>query len=98
MTKGGSGRPRRERWIDGLRKSVDLLYTGRSARAAAFRYGLILFDIFTIVFFVATTPLTPTPAILAADFAIGLVILADFLARLCDVYPDGRSILICERA
>lgn len=79
---GSRGGKVRRRWVEGLRKSVDLLYTGRSARAASFRYGLIGFDIFTIVFLIATTPLTPTPTILIADFAIGMVILSDFLARL----------------
>ncbi len=65
-----------------LRKAVDLLYTGRSRRAALFRYALIVVDIATIVFFVITAPMTPRPDILVIDFLIGLIILADFLARL----------------
>lgn len=65
-----------------LRKAVDLLYTGRSRKAALFRYALIILDVTTIVFFVVTAPMTPTPDILVIDFLIGLVILADFLARL----------------
>jgi len=65
-----------------LKHAVELLYNGRSRRAALFRYALIGFDVFTIGFFLATTPVTPTTAIYAMDFAIGVVILADFLARL----------------
>ena len=65
-----------------LRKAVDLLYTGRSRKAALFRYALIVFDVSTILFFVVTAPMTMTPKILLADFLIGLIILADFLARL----------------
>jgi len=65
-----------------LRKTIELLYTGRSRNAARFRYGLIAFDVCTIGFFVATAPIEPTPGILAADFVIGSLILADFLARL----------------
>lgn len=65
-----------------LRTAVTRLYNGRSRRAAMFRYGLIAFDIVTIVFFIVTAPLDATPAIYLADFVIGSVILADFLARL----------------
>ncbi len=68
--------------MEKLKKTIDLLYTGTSKKAAMFRYLLIVFDVSTIVFFVATVPLEPTPAILAADLSIGTLILADFLARL----------------
>lgn len=65
-----------------FKKTVELLYTGRSRNAAFFRYLLIGFDLATIVFFVITTPLAPTAGILIANFTIGGLILADFLARL----------------
>ncbi len=65
-----------------LKQTVRLLYTGSSGAAKRFRYGLIAFDLFTIAFFIVTAPDHPTPFILAADFVIGLVILADLLARL----------------
>ena len=65
-----------------LKKSIALLYTGRSRNAARFRYGLIGFDAFTIVFFIITAPREPSPGILIADFVIGTIILVDFLARL----------------
>lgn len=68
--------------MEQLKKTVELLYTGRSRKAAFFRYVLIGFDFFTIVFFIITTPLAPRADILVADFAIGTLILADFLARL----------------
>ena len=66
----------------GLKHSLERLYNGRSRRASLFRYGLIGFDLFTIGFFLATTPVAPTAGIYAMDYAIGVVILADFLARL----------------
>lgn len=59
-----------------------MLYTGYSRPATLFRYGLIGFDIFTILFFVLTVPQELTPGILAADLAIGFLILCDLLARL----------------
>lgn len=64
------------------KKTIALLYTGRSRNAARFRYGLIGFDVFTILFIMATTPVKSTPAILAADIVIGVLILADFAIRL----------------
>ncbi len=68
--------------MEKVRKKVDLLYSGKGKKAALFRYALILFDVSTIVFFVATIPLAPHYGILIADFAIGILILMDFLARL----------------
>ena len=65
-----------------LKQTLRMLYTGSSKTATRFRYGLITFDVLTIAFFVVTAPDFPTPFILIADFIIGLVILADFLARL----------------
>ncbi len=65
-----------------LKQTVRLLYTGRSQRATNFRYGLIAFDLATIAFFIVTAADHPTPFILAVDFVLGVIILADFLARL----------------
>lgn len=65
-----------------LKQKLRNLYTGSSQAATNFRYGLIVFDLATIAFFVVTAPDFPTPFILAVDFVLGLVILADFLARL----------------
>ncbi|MGH6948432.1 MAG: potassium channel family protein [Kiloniellales bacterium] len=76
-----------------LKKAIERLYTGRSREAARFRYGLIAFDLFTIVFFIVTTPREPTPAILAADVVLGLAILADFLARLW-IAPNKPRMLL----
>jgi voltage-gated potassium channel len=65
-----------------LKDTIAHLYTGRSRRAAGFRYGLLAFDLFTIAFLIVTGPLPTTPAIVVADIVIGLLILADFLSRL----------------
>jgi voltage-gated potassium channel len=68
--------------LDDLQRAVRLLYTGRSKRAVRFRYGLIAFDFATILYFLATMPFEPTPAMVAANVAIGVLILIDFAARL----------------
>lgn len=65
-----------------MKDRIRLLYEGRSKRATRFRYGLLVFDAVSIVFFLATATLKLTPWLLAADAAIGLVILLDLLARL----------------
>ena len=75
-----------------LKQTINGLYTGRSQRATNFRYGLLAFDLASIAFFVATAPEFPTPFILAVDFVLGLIILADFLARLW-IAPDKPRML-----
>ncbi|WP_461471142.1 potassium channel family protein [Pararhodobacter sp.] len=65
-----------------LRREIRLLYEGRSKRAKRFRYALIVFDTFSILFFVAAAALPQTLGMQIANTALGLVILADFCARL----------------
>ena len=67
--------------MEKLKKTIELLYKGRSRRAAHFRYALIVFDVCTIVFFIVTTPLELTRGILIADIVIGTLIFADLCAR-----------------
>ena len=63
------------------RDRVRLLYDGRSKRATRFRYGLLVFDAASIVFFIATATLDLTPALIAADAVIAVLILGDFICR-----------------
>ena len=58
------------------------LYDGDTDRAHRFRYGLLAFDLATILFVVVSSfwPLTPT--VMAIDVAVGLLVLLDFGARL----------------
>ncbi len=65
-----------------LRSALRALYEGHSQRAHRFRYALLAFDIATLVFIVGTSFLPRTELVEWLDVAIGLVILADFLARL----------------
>ncbi len=64
--------------LERLRK----LYKGSSERARRFRYGLVAFDLVTILFVVVTTFVPRAPLVVALDLALGVLILADFLARL----------------
>lgn len=77
MTEASSRNPARRR-LDELRE----LYEGDSARAHRFRYGLLVFDIVTILFVVATSFTARSAVVEVIDAAFGVVILADFCARL----------------
>lgn len=67
---------------DRLTTTLRDLYEGDSVRAHRFRYGLLTFDLTTIVFIVATSFLPRISLVEAFDVVFGLVILCDFLARL----------------
>ncbi|OWY03203.1 ion channel [Thioclava sp. IC9] len=56
-------------------------YEGESHRAHVFRYGLLIFDLLTIVFVIVTSFFPHSSTIGAIDAVIGVVIVADFLAR-----------------
>jgi voltage-gated potassium channel len=58
------------------------LYEGESRRAVRFRYGLLLFDLLTIVFLAITSFVEGSPFLESIDAGIGLVVLSEFLARL----------------
>jgi voltage-gated potassium channel len=60
---------------------VQELYEGGSNRAHRFRYSLISFDIATVIFLIVSSFLPSSPLIGIIDVVIGLIILADFLAR-----------------
>ncbi|MEP3631660.1 MAG: potassium channel family protein [Shimia thalassica] len=64
-----------------LKTKVNALYTGQSRLAVLFRYGLILFDLMSISYFILVTPLPHTSTIDVVNLLIGVVILVDFLAR-----------------
>ena len=63
--------------IDRLRE----YYEGSSEEAERFRYGLLVFDVATVVFIVVTSFAPDSIYIEIADVVIGIVILADFVAR-----------------
>ena len=66
------------RVIDKLR----FLYEGDTLEAHRFRYGLLVFDIATTVFIVASSFLPHSPLVQGIDIVLGLIVLADFSARL----------------
>jgi voltage-gated potassium channel len=65
-----------------LHRKIRLLYAGRSAKARRFRYGLIVFDAATILYFIFTAAIPQTPLLHVINGALGLLILADLSARI----------------
>ncbi|EIE51348.1 Ion transport 2 domain-containing protein [Citreicella sp. 357] len=61
---------------------VKELYEGHSDRAHRFRYGLLAFDVVTILFVIATSFTSHGPIVEIVDMIFGVCILADFAARL----------------
>ena len=79
--------------IPRLRSRLRSLYDGESADAQRFRYGLLIFDAVSIVFIVTTSFIPGNAFVEAADVGFGLVILADFLARLFIAEKPWREFL-----
>jgi voltage-gated potassium channel len=66
----------------GIVATLRYFYVSDARAAQRFRYALVAFDIVTILFIVATSFMPNNPVLERLDIAFGLVILADFLARL----------------
>ena len=76
-----------------LHRSVRLLYNGRSRKAAMFRYGLVAFDIATIIYFLLTVAAEQQRLLVGVNLVIGALILLDFCARLW-VADNRRKMLL----
>jgi voltage-gated potassium channel len=76
-----------------LHRSVRLLYTGRSQKAALFRYGLVAFDVATILFFLLTVAAEHQQVMMGVNLVIGSLILLDFCARLW-IAENRREMLL----
>jgi len=65
-------------WVEKLR----FLYESDAHEAHRFRYGLLVFDVATIVFIIVSSFLPRYRAMEWIDVIIGLLVLSDFLARI----------------
>ena len=79
--------------MDRLRRRLRHLYEGRGADAYRFRYGLLLFDVVTIAFIIVTSFLPRNNVVEWLDAVFGLVILADFIARIAISHHRLREFL-----
>lgn len=67
--------------METLRRSIEELYTGHGKKARSFRYALVLFDTLTIFYFIVSVSWQQTALLSALEAALGVLILADLLAR-----------------
>ena len=65
-----------------LKERIRELYEAETERAERFRYALLVFDVTTIAFVVATSFTSRHFGLEIIDFFIGIVALSDFLARM----------------
>src|SRR5258707_15890272 len=65
-----------------LKSRIRLLYEGETLGGGRFRYALLVLDIVTVLFIIATSFLPRSKAIESLDVVFGVLILADFSARL----------------
>lgn len=70
------------------------LYEGESAEAHRFRYGLLAFDMATVLFVVATSFTEHGPIIESIDLVFGVIIFADLAARLLIAERPLRFLLL----
>src|SRR6188474_3675954 len=68
--------------FDSFRRSIRDLYEGATETGVRFRYALLAFDIVTVLFIIATSFLPSNEITEALDVLFGVIILADFAARL----------------
>jgi voltage-gated potassium channel len=66
----------------GPRRVLRHLYYGREPWARRFQFGLLAFDVFTILFFVVTSFHQATDALHVVEVALGIVLAIEFAARM----------------
>lgn len=76
-----------------LRARIRALYEGPAAASDRFRYGLLLFDLITIAFLVATSFFTRGWHTEALDLGMGLLILSEVVVRFWASSTPRREIL-----
>jgi voltage-gated potassium channel len=74
------------------------LYEGETIQAQRFRYGLLLFDIGTVLFIIATSFVQRVRVIEWLDAVFGVLIAADLLARILVARHRWREVLSVNTA
>jgi voltage-gated potassium channel len=85
-----------------MREKLGQLYNGSSRRAVNFRYGLLAFDLVTVVFVIVSSFYLDSPLVAGLDVLFGVLILVEFGSRLLAsrsplgeiVHPLGLADLI----
>lgn len=72
---------KRHSFIERLRVGLYKLYHGQGVEAVRFAYGMLAFDLISIVYFLISSFYDRSKWFLYIDIVIGLIVLIDFLAR-----------------
>ena len=80
-------------WPKAIQRKLRFLYEANNTTAYRFRYALLTFDIATILFIIVSSFLEQSPLTEALDILLGIVILADFSARLIISRSRVRDLL-----
>ena len=64
-----------------MRKRLKRLYYGDDADSRNFRFGLLIFDLVTVLFFILSSAVEPSTLLYVIDYLIALVLILDFIAR-----------------
>jgi voltage-gated potassium channel len=76
-----------------LRARLHHLYYSTAPDARAWRYGVLAFDLATVLFVITSSFLPRGPVIGMIDVAIGIVALTEFIARIMSSRRPGREAL-----
>lgn len=68
--------------MDVLHDRLSKLYGGSSLTSTRFRFGLLAFDMVTVIYFIATSMVSNTAWLLYLDITIAVVLAVDFVARM----------------
>ena len=95
MTRAKSRQARKADRRDGApwRRALRRLYEAATPTGRRFRYGLLVFDIVTVLYIVVTSFLPHEPWIGVVDALLGCVVLTDFAARLAIARKPWREML-----
>lgn len=75
------------------RQTLRGLYEARTVTGRRFRYGLVAFDVFTILYIIATSFMEHGRVIGTIDVVFGVILLADFAARMVLARQRWRELL-----
>lgn len=76
-----------------VKYAITTLYTGRSRKAVRFRYGLMVFDLLTVVYFILATPFPVSPAQSLLHMLLALIIALDLACRVLIAQDRVRYML-----
>jgi voltage-gated potassium channel len=79
--------------VRALRRELRQLYESSAPRAVRFRYGLLVFDLTTLLFIIVTSFLPRTNAVEWLDVLFGAAILLDFIGRMVASRQPLRDLL-----